>query len=218
MPRRRKSSSRSTIFGSAAAVPAGERIGAQQEHRTGDVPTVFRPDSDRVADQQVLLESRGVLGVDPLRGERAKTRGDAVDDLARFDELLHDGAAGGHSLASRVVESRRRTTVGDAFDFLEGQVEAGQRDGMCRRSIPGRSTDALLCAWSLPSSSIGPCSRSSQRRHGEVRPVLLEAPAIVGQWHAQHGGQQDPIERTNGRPGRRSDPLRHPDPSRPAPP
>ena len=114
-------------LGPAAALAAGERVGAQQQHRPHRRAVMGGAHARRVADEQVLLQPLGVGGRDALAGEMAEAGGDPVDRLAGAHEFLDRRAAGRHPLTGAGMESCRRTIARHAGDVLEGQLAAGQR-------------------------------------------------------------------------------------------
>ncbi len=121
----------------AAALPAGQRIGAQQQHRPDGDPVVRRSNADGVADDEVLLQPLGVGRLDAPRGQVAEAGGDAVDRLAAPDQVFDRLAAGCHPLARSPIECRLGPVEGNAGDILERQVESGQSDGIhCSEDRP----------------------------------------------------------------------------------
>ena len=121
-------SRRSTSSRAAARVAEGQGVRPQEEHRPDDVARERRPDADRVAREQVLLEAAGVGRRDEGRGEVAEAGRDPVDDLAGRDEALDDGAGLCHPLAGVDVEDGPGAAAGDRLDVGDGQVGAGEDD------------------------------------------------------------------------------------------
>ncbi len=107
-------------------MPERERVGPQHEHGPHDLTREGRTHARRVAQEQVLLEHRGVGGRDERCREIAEAGRDPVHDLTRGDEAFDDPAGLEHALPGMDVEPDRRGPAGDGLDVGDGQVGTGQ--------------------------------------------------------------------------------------------
>ena len=114
----------------APGVAKGQRVCPEQQHRPDHVPRERRAHAGRVRHQEVLLEPLRILGGDDGRGQRAEPGRDAIHDLPGADELLDDRPGLLHPAPGVDVERCFGTVAGDGFDVLDGQVGAGQDDGV----------------------------------------------------------------------------------------
>ena len=112
----------------AATLATRQRIGAKNEHRPHRRPIVRRSNPDGVADQKVVLKLARFLGWNAGPGEVAKAGRNAVYRGVVGNQFLDHVAARLHPAAGVIGKARRRAVPGNGFDFLERQVEPGQRD------------------------------------------------------------------------------------------
>ena len=135
----RKASSRSTSSGRQPLCPMASVLARRRSMARTVATSKRRPDADRVADQQVLLEPRSVGRRDAHRGQVAEAGGHAVDRLAALDDGLDDRPTASHPGTSLRGQDRPGAVTGDGLDRLERQVVAGQDDGVRHaRRIRGR--------------------------------------------------------------------------------
>ncbi len=128
IPRRRRSQNSVDDDGAATGVAQGQSVGPQQHHGPNDVSREWFADSDRVRDEQVLLESSRVGGIDEGGGQVAETGGDAVDDFAGRHEPLDDLARLRHASPRLIAETHAAPAARDGLDVGYRQVRAGQFD------------------------------------------------------------------------------------------
>ena len=112
----------------ATALSACQGVGTQQQHGARRVAAMRRSNADRVAHQQVFLQSCSVLVTDPAGGQGAETGRHAVDHLVRRDQLVDNPPAGRHPFARRLVQSDVDASAGNVLDLLKGQVVAVEID------------------------------------------------------------------------------------------
>ena len=124
-------------LGPAAAVAEGQGVRAQQQHRPHDLTRERRPDADRVADQQVLLEFAGALGRDRGAGQIAEARRHPVDHGSLLDQALDDVAGFLHPRAGMDIEGHRDVAARDGLDVGDGQVRPGEDHGRRATRHPG---------------------------------------------------------------------------------
>ena len=124
----------------AAAVPQGQRVRPEQEHRPDDVPGQGRADACRVAHQQVLLQPRRVGRCDEPRRQGPEAGRDPVDDLAGGDEPLDDVSGLLHPRPSVAIERDGRPAAGDRLDAGDREVRPGQNDRLGLRGAAGSVT------------------------------------------------------------------------------
>ena len=143
------------------------------EHRPDDLSRERLADARGVADEQVLLEPLGVGAVDRAVGQGADARRDAVDDRARVDELLDDGAR----LAPCGPVRRRRglpsaPAARDRLDVGDGEIapRSGRRHGA--RTVAGGRIVRRLVGYAPRR-----CSTSS---NGPVRQLVTQLYETVG--------------------------------------
>ena len=179
MPRRRKSSSRSTISGRQPLLAVGQRVGAQQHHRahdrggqcSGPTPTAWL--TSRFS--EAVATSRGR---DALRGEVAEAGRDAVDDLAPEATISSITApAGQHPLLARPAPAAPRRRRGRRA-----------RRPRARRSSPVSSID-VACSFQVTPLSPRVCARSlSQQDQRPGEPIVPVAAPSGSSSPAGSGG------------------------------
>ncbi len=114
----------------AAAVAERQRIGPQEKHRPDHLARQCVPDAGGVAHQEVLLEPPRVLGRHGPGRQRPESCRHAVDDFAGGNESLDHIAGFLHPGASVVVQFDGSAPTSDRFNPAEGQVRAGEDDGL----------------------------------------------------------------------------------------
>ena len=112
----------------ATAVPQGERVGPEQQHRPDDLARERRPDAGGVAHQEVLLELPRLGRLDERGREVAEAGRHAVHDGTLGDERLDDVTRLLHPLPRARVELDRRAAAGDGLHVGDREVRAGQDD------------------------------------------------------------------------------------------
>ena len=123
--------------------PAGSRSGraracspaaaASPEPRPGQ----RRADAHRVAHEEVLLELARVGRRDVGRGQVTEARRDPVDDLARRDQALDDGAGLVHAGPGVDVQARHGAAPRHRLHVSDREVGAGEDDDLSAGGVPG---------------------------------------------------------------------------------
>ena len=186
MPRRRKSSSRSTISGRQPLCPRASVFARSSSIARTVSPVVRRADPDGVADQQVLLQL-AYFGRMAMRssGEVAKAGRDAVDGRAGRRPTPRSTAR----LDCMRARARRLERDGRRAPRATASTSSSVRSSPVSLIVAGRSAahshvapwTPRMCAMSLAAASSRTVFAARASEHGQVRPVLLEATPVVAQ-------------------------------------
>ena len=98
-----------------------------QRHRRADIAHRQRlAHTSGVAPQQIELEGRQVVTVDPRFSERTKAGVDAVDGLVALGARIDHGTRGVHARTRRRRNRDLLAAIGDRDEIVDGEVVAGQ--------------------------------------------------------------------------------------------